>query len=89
LAREVEACGGKVPVITSFFGNVPGGMLNSIGRGYADLCAALVAVGITARELQIWKKVDGIFTVDPRKVSTAALLPSVTSSEATELTFYG
>jgi aspartate kinase len=89
LAREVEACGDKVPVITGFFGNVPGGMLNSIGREYADLCAALVAVGITARELQIWKEVDGIFTADPRKVSTAALLPSVTSSEATELTFYG
>ena len=89
LAREVEACGDKVPVITGFFGNVPGGLLNSIGRGYTDLCAALVAVGIKARELQIWKEVDGIFTADPRKVPTAALLPSVTPSEAAELTFYG
>ena len=89
LAREVEACGDKVPVITGFFGNVPGGLLNSIGRGYTDLCAALVAVGIKAKELQIWKEVDGIFTADPRKVPTAALLPSVTPSEAAELTFYG
>ncbi|KAF1933639.1 bifunctional aspartokinase/homoserine dehydrogenase [Didymella exigua CBS 183.55] len=89
LAREVEACGDKVPVITGFFGNVPGGLLNSIGRGYTDLCAALVAVGVKARELQIWKEVDGIFTADPRKVPTAALLPSVTPSEAAELTFYG
>lgn len=89
LAREVEACGDKVPVITGFFGNVPGGLLNTIGRGYTDLCAALVAVGIKARELQIWKEVDGIFTADPRKVPTAALLPSVTPSEAAELTFYG
>ena len=89
LAREVEACGDKVPVITGFFGNVPGGLLNTVGRGYTDLCAALVAVGIKARELQIWKEVDGIFTADPRKVPTAALLPSVTPSEAAELTFYG
>lgn len=89
LAREVEACGNKVPVITGFFGNVPGGLLNTIGRGYTDLCAALVAVGTKARELQIWKEVDGIFTADPRKVPTAALLPSVTPSEAAELTFYG
>ncbi|KAJ4322184.1 hypothetical protein N0V94_002532 [Neodidymelliopsis sp. IMI 364377] len=89
LAREVEACGDKVPVITGFFGNVPGGILNSIGRGYTDLCAALVAVGTKAKELQIWKEVDGIFTADPRKVPTAALLPSVTPSEAAELTFYG
>jgi aspartate kinase len=89
LAAEVAACGDKVPVITGFFGNVPGGILNTIGRGYTDLCAALVAVGIQAKELQVWKEVDGIFTADPRKVPTAALLSSVTPSEAAELTFYG
>ncbi|KAF2474168.1 aspartate kinase [Lindgomyces ingoldianus] len=89
LAQEVQACGDKVPVITGYFGNVPGGILNSIGRGYTDLCAALVAVGIKATELQVWKEVDGIFTADPRKVPTAALLPSVSPSEAAELTFYG
>lgn len=89
LRKEVEACGDKVPVITGYFGNVPGGILNSVGRGYTDLCAALVAVGIKAQELQVWKEVDGIFTADPRKVPTAALLPSVTPSEAAELTFYG
>ncbi|KAH6485735.1 aspartokinase [Parastagonospora nodorum] len=89
LGKEVAACGDKVPVITGYFGNVPGGILSSIGRGYTDLCAALVAVGIKAKELQVWKEVDGIFTADPRKVPTAALLPTVTPSEAAELTFYG
>ncbi|KAF2638934.1 aspartate kinase [Massarina eburnea CBS 473.64] len=89
LALEVEACGDKVPVITGYFGNVPGGILSTVGRGYTDLCAALVAVGIQASELQIWKEVDGIFTADPRKVPTARLLPAVTPSEAAELTFYG
>ncbi|KAF2275299.1 aspartate kinase [Westerdykella ornata] len=89
LAEEVRACGDKVPVITGYFGSVPGGILSSIGRGYTDLCAALVAVGIQAEELQIWKEVDGIFTADPRKVPTARLLSSVTPSEAAELTFYG
>lgn len=78
-----------VPVITGYFGNVPGGLLNSIGRGYTDLCAALTAVGLGAQELQIWKEVDGIFTADPRKVANARLLDSVTPSEASELTFYG
>ncbi|KAF2203422.1 aspartate kinase-like protein [Delitschia confertaspora ATCC 74209] len=89
LAEEVRACGNKVPVITGFFGSVPGGLLNSIGRGYTDLCAALVAVGVKAQELQVWKEVDGIFTADPRKVPTARLLSTVTPSEAAELTFYG
>lgn len=52
LAREVEACGDKVPVITGYFGAVPGGIMSSIGRGYTDLCAALVAVGVQAEELR-------------------------------------
>jgi aspartate kinase len=89
LANAVHACADAVPVITGYFGDVPGGLLTQIGRGYTDLCAALVAVGIGASELQIWKEVDGIFTADPRKVPTARLLPSVTPSEAAELTFYG
>ncbi|KAF2715335.1 aspartate kinase [Pleomassaria siparia CBS 279.74] len=89
LEQEVRACGDKVPVITGYFGSVPGGIMSSIGRGYTDLCAALVAVGMKAAELQVWKEVDGIFTADPRKVPTARLLPTVTPSEAAELTFYG
>jgi len=89
LAREAKACGEKVPVLTGYFGTVPGGLLEKVGRGYTDLCAALVAVGIHASELQVWKEVDGIFTADPRKVPTARLLRTITPAEAAELTFYG
>jgi aspartate kinase len=87
--RVLEHGDDAVPVITGYFGAVPGGLLENIGRGYTDLCAALAAVGLRAKELQIWKEVDGIFTADPRKVPTARLLDSVTPSEAAELTFYG
>jgi aspartate kinase len=89
IGTELLACGSNVPIITGYFGHVPGGLLHSIGRGYTDLCAALVAVGMHACELQIWKEVDGIFTADPRKVPTASLIPSVSPAEAAELTFYG
>lgn len=78
-----------IPVFTGYFGTVSGGLLNGVGRGYTDLCAALIAVGVQAEELQIWKEVDGIFTADPRKVPTARLLDSVTPDEAAELTYYG
>lgn len=86
---KIQGCDGKVPVVTGYFGTIPGGLLDQIGRGYTDLCAALVAVGIHAKELQVWKEVDGIFTADPRKVPTARLLPAITPAEAAELTFYG
>ncbi|KAG8854213.1 mRNA cleavage and polyadenylation factor subunit [Tulasnella sp. 330] len=79
----------RVPVITGFFGPVPGSLLRQIGRGYTDLLAALLAVGLDASELQIWKEVDGIFTADPRKVLTARLIPIISPEEAVELTYYG
>jgi aspartate kinase len=78
-----------VCVVTGFFGPCPGSLLESIGRGYTDLTAALVAVGIKAKELQIWKEVDGIFTADPRKVPSARKLDTISPEEAAELTYYG
>jgi aspartate kinase len=89
LGKKIAACGTKVPVITGYFGPVPGGILKTVGRGYTDLCAAFAAISVHARELQIWKEVDGIFTADPRKVPTAKLIPTVRPAEAAELTFYG
>ena len=64
LGEQMENCGQKVPVVTGFFGPVPNGLLNQIGRGYTDLCAALVAVGLGAKELQVIKEVDGVFTAE-------------------------
>lgn len=72
-----------------FFGPVPGSLLRQVGRGYTDLLSALLSVGLSASELQIWKEVDGIFTADPRKVPTARLIPIISPEEAAELTYYG
>ena len=74
---------------TGFFGPVPGSLLRQVGRGYTDLLSALLAAGLDASELQIWKEVDGIFTADPRKVPTARLVPVISPDEAAELTYYG
>jgi len=62
IGQRIRDCGDKIPVVTGFFGRVPGGLLNSCGRGYSDLCAALIAVGTEARELQVWKEVSGVYT---------------------------
>ena len=79
----------RIAVVTGFIGPVPGSILTSIGRGYSDLTAALIAVAVKARELQIWKEVDGIFTADPRKVKKAQLLSHISPEETAELTYYG
>lgn len=89
MGDRISQCTARVPVITGFFGPVPGSLLRQIGRGYTDLASALLAVGLNASELQIWKEVDGIFTADPRKVPTARLIPMISPDEAAELTYYG
>ncbi|KDR68344.1 hypothetical protein GALMADRAFT_78766 [Galerina marginata CBS 339.88] len=89
LGQRLQECGNRVPVVTGYFGPVPGSLLRQVGRGYTDLCSALLAVGLEAAELQIWKEVDGIFTADPRKVPTARLISVISPDEAAELTYYG
>jgi aspartate kinase len=93
-ARLGDICKPKddVPVVTGFFGMVPGGLLPAVGRGYTDFTAAMIAAGLgrrEAEELQVWKEVDGIFTTDPRKVTNARVLPRISPAEAAELTYFG
>ncbi|KAI1143869.1 aspartate kinase [Hypoxylon sp. FL0543] len=89
ISGRVRECGNAIPIVTGFFGIMPDSLIQTVGRGYSDLCAAMCAVAVGAEELQIWKEVDGIFTADPRKVPSARLLSTVTDEEATELTYYG
>ncbi|KAI1195904.1 aspartate kinase [Nemania serpens] len=89
IGTRIRDCGSAIPVVTGFFGIMPNSLIQTVGRGYSDLCAAMAAVAVGAAELQIWKEVDGIFTADPRKIPSAQLLSSVTADEATELTYYG
>ncbi len=89
LKKIIEKCGYKIPVLTGYFGFVPNGIIQSVGRGYTDLTAALAAAAVGASELQIWKEVDGVFSADPRKVEEAVVLESISPEEAAELTYYG
>ncbi len=79
----------KIPVITGFIGEIPGGIIQSIGRGYTDYTSSLIAAVLNAKELQIWKEVDGIFTANPQLVNDAKVLLSITPQEAAELTYFG
>ncbi|KAF4998419.1 hypothetical protein FDECE_11793 [Fusarium decemcellulare] len=89
MAERVKACQATVPVVTGFFGPIAGGLLAQVGRGYTDFCASMIAVGLRAHELHVWKEVEGIFTADPSKVPSARMLPIISSDEASELTFHG
>ena len=79
----------KIPVVTGYFGFVKGGIIANVGRGYTDFTAALIAGKYCAKELQIWKEVDGIFSADPNMVPNAKVLDHIFPNEAAELTYFG
>lgn len=79
----------KIPIATGYFGWVPGGMLDVVGRGYSDYCAALIAAGMHADSLEIWTDVSGILTADPRKIKKAKIISEISSEAAAELAHFG
>jgi aspartate kinase len=78
-----------VPVLPGFIGATRSGVTTTLGRGGSDWSASLIGAFLGADEIQIWTDVDGMMTVDPRVVSTAHALPSVTFEEAAELAYFG
>ena len=79
----------KILVFTGFLGNFYGGIIKSLGRGYTDFTAALLTSALKAKQLEIWKEVDGVFNADPNLVPNAKLISSIHPEEASELTYYG
>eukprot|EP00051_Salpingoeca_urceolata_P010583 m.129754 g.129754 ORF g.129754 m.129754 type:complete len:501 (+) comp16768_c0_seq1:294-1796(+) len=78
-----------IPVITGYMGDIKGGIVEGIGRGYSDFTAAITSAAVNADAMQVWKESDGIFTGNPTKVPTAKLVKHVTPREAAELTYFG
>jgi aspartate kinase len=80
---------GTLPVITGFIAKDREGNITTLGRGGSDLSATMIAAACKAREVQIWKDVDGILTADPRLVKGALPVEEVTYEEAAEMAYFG
>jgi aspartate kinase len=80
---------GKTAVVTGFIGFAPDGSTTTLGRGGSDYSATLIGAALDADEVQIWTDVPGVLSADPRKVSTARVVPHVSFDEAQELAHFG
>lgn len=78
-----------IPICTGFFGKIPGGILEGVGRGYSDFTCALIGAGLKVKEIQIWTDVDGMLSADPRVVKEAHVLEQISFKEASELAHFG
>lgn len=61
----------------------------TLGREGSDYTGAIFANLLDAKELSVWKDVDGVRNADPKRFPHTEKIPHLSYSEATELTFYG
>ena len=80
---------GIIPVVPGFIGATPDGEVATLGRGGSDLTATLLARGLGASRVSLWKDVPGLLTADPRVVPDARVIPQLHAREAAELAYYG
>ncbi|PFH12185.1 aspartate kinase [Collimonas sp. PA-H2] len=80
---------GKVVIITGFQGVDEQGNITTLGRGGSDTSAVAVAAALQAAECLIYTDVDGVYTTDPRVVSDARRLKTVTFEEMLEMASLG
>ncbi|MFP4261708.1 MAG: aspartate kinase [Opitutales bacterium] len=80
---------GKVVIMAGFQGQTPEGQITTLGRGGSDLSAIAIAAGLKADLCQICTDVDGVYTADPRVVSNARKLDTISYEEMLELASSG
>ena len=80
---------GRVVVVAGFQGVDEQGNITTLGRGGSDTTAVALAAALKADECQIYTDVDGVYTTDPRVVSTARRLERITFEEMLEMASLG
>ena len=80
---------GRIVIITGFQGVDDKGNITTLGRGGSDTSAVAVAAALKAQECLIYTDVDGVYTTDPRVVSEACRLNTVTFEEMLEMASLG
>jgi len=86
---RAELSAGKVVVVAGFQGIDKNGHITTLGRGGSDTTAVALAAALKASECQIYTDVDGVYTTDPRVVSKAQRLTSITFEEMLEMASLG
>lgn len=76
-------------IITGFIGSTPDNETTTLGRGGSDYMASLFGAALKVNEIEIWSDVDGVMTADPRKVTKAFSIQSMTYEEAMEMSHFG
>ncbi|MEE2700192.1 MAG: aspartate kinase [Bacteroidota bacterium] len=80
----------RFPIITQgFIGCTSENFTTTLGREGSDFTAAIFAFALDAKQVIIWKDVDGVMNADPRFFEYNEQLMRIPFEEAIELAYYG
>jgi aspartate kinase len=78
-----------IALTQGFIGCDPLHNTTTLGREGSDFSAAIFAWCLQAKELTIWKDVPGVMNADPKWITDAVCLETLSYREAIELAYYG
>ncbi|WVZ22529.1 hypothetical protein V8G54_001073 [Vigna mungo] len=79
----------KVIIATGFIASTPQNIPTTLKRDGSDFSAAIMGALFRACQVTIWTDVDGVYSADPRKVSEAVILKTLSYQEAWEMSYFG
>ncbi|KAK1295955.1 hypothetical protein QJS10_CPB15g00189 [Acorus calamus] len=76
-------------IATGFIASTPKNIPTTLKRDGSDFSAAIMGALVRAQQVTIWTDVDGVYSADPRKVSEAVILRTLSYQEAWEMSYFG
>jgi aspartokinase/homoserine dehydrogenase 1 len=78
-----------IAIVPGFIASNDAGEYTTLGRGGSDYTGAIFAAALDVSSLEIWTDVNGFMTADPRVISKAYTINTLSYSEAMELSHFG
>lgn len=76
-------------ITQGFVGSTSENFSSTLGREGSDFSAAIIAACTNAKEVVIWKDVDGMLNADPKYFEKTVKLNNISYREAIELAYFG
>ncbi|WP_320128090.1 aspartate kinase [uncultured Sphaerochaeta sp.] len=80
---------GQKYIVPGFYGSDTEGKVKTFSRGGSDITGAILSRAVMASLYENWTDVSGVFSVDPRLVSDAKVIPTMSYREVRELAGVG
>jgi len=79
----------SITITQGFIGKDTRGRTTTLGREGSDYTAGIFAYCLNAKEVSIFKDVQGVLNADPREFEQTTLIEEISYREAIEMAFYG